>query len=133
VRLVQEAFDRVIQGAPAFSDFGTAGTRRSLSFMESEDSLGALIEHSNIMESMRNIDGTEFLYSGDGDLTANVDDVFWHTDGNPSMQPMIAKTAFYLSEAVDGDGPLNIIPGSFHPAFSAAPFRSYAPLGDEYR
>ena len=130
---VQESFDRVIDGAPAFTDFGTRGTKRSVSFMETEASLGALIEHPNIMEAMRDIDGTEFLYAGAGDLTANVDDVYWHTDGNPSMQPMTAKSAIYLTDARDGDGALSIIPGSFHPEFSAALFRSYGPLGEEYR
>ena len=85
------------------------------------------------MEAMRELDGTKFLYTGGGDLTANVDNVFWHTDGNPSKQPMTAKTAVYLSDSTDGDGALNIIPGSFHPEFSAAIYRSYAPLGEEYR
>ena len=133
VQRLQEAFDRVVKTAPALDDFGTAGSKRTLSFMEADDSFGALIEHPKIMEAMRDIDGTEFLYTGAGDLTANVDDVFWHTDGNPSMQPMLGKTAIYLSDATDGDGALNIIPGSHHPEFSAALFRSYSPLGDEYR
>ena len=82
---------------------------------------------------MRDIDGAEFLYTGNGDLTANVDDVYWHCDGTPGLQAMTVKTVFYLSEANDGDGALNIIPGSCHPDFSAALFRSYAPLGEEYR
>ena len=130
---VQEAFDRVVDGAPAHTDFGAAGTRRSVTFMKEEDALGALIEHPKVMAAMRDIDGTEFLYTGSADLTANVDDVYWHTDGNPGMQPMTAKAVFYLSEADDGDGALNVIPGSFHPEFSAALFRSYGPLGEEYR
>ena len=130
---VQEAFDRVRERAPDFKDFGPGGTKRSVSFMEAEEALGALIEHPKIMEAMRDIDGTEFLYIGNGDLTANVDDVYWHTDGNPSMQPMTVKTAIYLSDSSDGDGALNVIPGSFHPDFSAALYRSYAPLGEEYR
>ncbi len=130
---VQDAFDRVTERAPEFDDFGPSGTRRSISFTEEEEVLGALIEHPKIMEAMRDIDGTEFLFIGNGDLTANKDDVYWHTDGNPSMQPMTVKTVFYLSEASDGDGALNIIPGSFHPDFSAALYLEYAPLGEEYR
>lgn len=133
LRRVQEAFDRVTEAAPDYTDFGPAGTTRSVSFMEEEESLGALIEHPKVMEAMRDIDGAEFLYTGNGDLTANVDDVYWHCDGTPGLQAMTVKTVFYLSEANDGDGALNIIPGSCHPDFSAALFRSYAPLGEEYR
>ncbi len=130
---VQEAFDRVTERAPDFDNFGPSGTRRSISFTEEEEVLGALIEQPRIMEAMRDIDGTEFLYIGNADLTANMDEVYWHTDGNPSMQPMTVKTVFYLSGTPDGEGALNIIPGSFHPDFSAALYRSYAPLGEEYR
>ncbi len=130
---VQDAFDRVTERAPDFEEFGPSGTRRSTSFMEEEGALAALIEHPKIMEAMRDIDGTEFLYIGNGDLTANMDEVYWHTDGCPSMQPMTVKTVFYLSGTPDGEGALNIIPGSFHPDFSAALYRSYAPLGEEYR
>ena len=86
VRTLQEAFDRAIEGAPKFDVFGAAGTRRVIDFVEADDSFGALIEHPNIMEAMRDIDGTEFLYDGSSDLTANVDDVFWHCDGIPSRQ-----------------------------------------------
>ena len=80
---LQEAFDRVIETAPILDLFGTAGSRRLMPFVEADDSFQGLIEHPRIMEAMRDIDGTEFLYTGGSDLTANVDDVFWHCDGTP--------------------------------------------------
>ena len=133
VRTLQEAFDRVSKSAPGLDQFGTGGSTRLAPFVEADGSFGALVEHPGIMEAMRDIDGTEFLYSGSSDLTANLDDVFWHCDGIPGRQPRIAKTAIYLDELSDGDGALNVIPGSHHPGFSAALFRSYGPLGEEYR
>ena len=83
VQRLQEAFDRAIQSAPALDDFGTAGSKRTLSFMEAEDSFGALIEHPKIMEAMRDIDGTEFLYSGAEDMSSFVGDTMWHCDFFP--------------------------------------------------
>ena len=133
VRALQEAFDRAIETAPRFDVFGAAGTRRVVDFLDADDSFGALIEHPNIMEGMRDIDGTEFLYDGSSDLTANVDDVFWHCDGIPSRQLRTAKTAIYLDEVKEGDGALRVIPGSHHPEFSGTLLRSYGPLKEEYR
>ena len=130
---LQEAFDRAIESAPSFDAFGDAGSRRLIPFVEADDSFGELIEHPNIMEAMRDIDGTEFLYDGGSDLTANRDDVFWHCDGLPSRQLRTAKTAIYLDELSGGDGALRVIPGSHHPGFSATLLRSYGPLREEYR
>ena len=133
VRTLQEAFDRVSESSASLDLFGTVGSTRLMPFVEADDSFGALVEHPEIMEAMRDIDGTEFLYSGGSDLTANLDDVFWHCDGTHGRQPRTAKTAIYLDDLRNGDGALNVIPGSHHPEFSAALFRSYGPLGEQYR
>ena len=133
VRALQEAFDRGIESAPDFDAFGTGGSKRLTPFVEADDSFAAVIEHPGIMEGMRDIDGAEFLYHNASDLTANVDDVFWHCDGVPTRQISTAKTAIYLDDLSDGDGALSIIPGSHHPEFSAALLRSYGPLRKEYR
>lgn len=124
VKELQEAHDRVIAKAPAYDYFAENGTRMLSPFVQADDAFGALIEHPGVMEAMRDIWGTECLYIAGSDMWANRDDTPWHTDGQPGRQAVTLKTAVYLDEQDRDLGSLNLIPGSHHPGFSAALFRS---------
>ena len=122
---LQEAHDRVIAEAPINNYFGgCVGTRTVSPFVEADDTFGALIEHSGVLEAMRDIWGTECLYNGGSDMWANLDDTPWHSDGQPGREQISLKTAIYLDEQDNEQGPLNVIPGSHHPEYCAAIFRS---------
>ena len=121
---LQEAHNRVIADAPEYNYFAENGTQKLSPFVQADDAFAALIEHPCAMEAMRDIWGKECLYIAGSDMWANRDDTPWHTDGHPGRQTVTLKTAIYLDEQDKGFGALNLIPGSHHPEFSAALFRS---------
>lgn len=119
-----EAHDRVIADAPVYNYFAANGTRMLSPFVQADDCFGALIEHAGVMEAMRDIWGIECLYIAGSDMWANRDDTPWHTDGKPGRQTVTLKAAIYLDAQDKDTGALNVIPGSHHPEFSAALFRT---------
>jgi len=121
---VEAAYVRVIADAPVYNYFGQNETRMLFGFVRHDETLGALIEHPGVMEAARDIWGAECLYIAGSDLWSNRDDTPWHSDGNPGRQVKTLKTAIYLDEQSEGQGALNVIPGSHHPEFCAAIFRS---------
>ena len=108
VRNLQEAHDRVIARAPAYDYFAGNGTRMLSPFVQADDAFARLIEHPRLMEAMRDIWGTECLYTAASDMWANRDDTPWHTDGQPGRQAVTLKTAVYLDEQDRGLGSLNL-------------------------
>ena len=121
---VEKAYTRLIATAPRYDYFSNIGTRMTSSFVYEDESLGNLIEHSKVMEAMRDIWGTECLYLGGQDMWENRDYTPWHCDGKPAQDTVTLKTALYLDEQDKDTGSLNVIPGSHHPDFSATLFQS---------
>jgi hypothetical protein len=111
--------------ATADGRFGDGGTVNYGNFVEDDDAFSALVEHPKLMEAMRDIDGTEFLYMGGSDIWENRDDTPWHCDQIPGSKVWTAKAAVYLDEAHEDDGALNAIPGTHIPEFNAAIMRSW--------
>ena len=125
VRRLNEAHDRVIAAAPTNDYFGGGvGTRTVAPFVEADDAFAELIEHPGVMEAMRDIWGAECLYNAGSDMWANLDDTPWHSDGDPGRERLTLKTAIYLDEQDEDQGALNVIPGSHHPEYCSAIFRS---------
>ena len=125
VRHLQEAHRRVIAEAPLNNYFGGGvGTKTVQPFVEADDAFGELIEHPGVMEAMRDIWGAECLYNAGSDLWSNLNDTPWHSDGQPGREQLSLKTAVYLDEQDEEQGALNVIPGSHHPEYCAAIFRS---------
>ena len=131
---LQEAFDRVISTDPdvtvskaPFKD----GTRSLCPFAEADDAFIKLIEHPRIMEAMRDIDGTEFLYSGAEDMSSFVGDTMWHCDFFPPHEEFRpVKSTFYLDPMRADDGALYLIPGTHIPEFAARIFRVCGHYGE---
>lgn len=119
-----QAYQEVMAVAPSYNYFGQSGTKMVAPFVDKHDAFGALIEHPGVMAAMRDIWGTECLYIAGSDMWANYDETPWHSDGQPGREAKTLKTAIYLEEMGPNSGPLNIIPGSHHPEFCAAIFRS---------
>jgi ectoine hydroxylase-related dioxygenase (phytanoyl-CoA dioxygenase family) len=113
-----------MSNAASHDYFGTAGTRMSRRFFDHHAAFGALVEHPRVMAMMRDIDGTEFLFSGSGSAWSNFDDTPWHTDGVPGKEVPSAKIAVYLDAMDETSGALQVIPGSNHPQFCAALFQA---------
>ena len=124
VERLQEAHRRVIAEAPVYNYFAENGTRMLSPFVQADDAFADLIEQPGVMEAMRDIWGTECLYIAGSDMWANRDDTPWHTDGQPGRYTLTLKTAIYLDEQSKDFGSLNLIPGSHHPEYSVALFRS---------
>ena len=123
VRQIDTAYTRLIAKAPRYAYFDPNTATRMMTDFAAEDSVfSELIEHPKIMEAMRDIDGTEFLYMGACDIWSNLDDTPWHTDSIPGQEAngIVAKTAIYLDESVKDDGSLNLIAGSQHPQFATS-------------
>lgn len=125
MRGLEEAYERVIPDAPVYNYFGNNNSHVLNPFVQADDRFAALIEHPRIMEAMRDIYGTECLYTTGSDLWANRDDTPWHSDGRPGRRVVGVKTSIYLDEQDRDSGALNVIPGSHHPAFCAAIFQAY--------
>ncbi len=123
VEQVQIAFERVIATAPRYDYFGNGGTRMLAPFVQADETFDALIDHPTLMQAMRAIDGTEFLYVGGSDMWSNLDDTPWHTDHVPGSTLRTVKVAIYLDETTEGGSALNVIPGSQHPEVNRAVFR----------
>lgn len=124
VTQLREAHTREMASAPAYDYFGTSGTRMAKRFLDRDPAFGALIEHQQVLAMMREIDGTEFLFTGSGDMWSNFDDTPWHTDGVPGKEFPSAKIAVYLDAMDDTTGALRVIPGSHHPQFCGGLFRA---------
>ena len=132
VQRLQRAFDRVIENDPRVDTSSDDGTRSLWPFAEADDAFGELIEHPRIMEAMRDIDDTEFLYGGGENLAARVDDVVWHCDFLPphdTFRPV--KTNVYLDEMRADDEALYVIPGTHFPDLAATIFRLCGHYGKE--
>ena len=65
-------------------------------FVQTSEAFWFLIEHPNIMEAMRDIWGTECLYTAGSDMWSNFDDTPWHSDGDPGRLTKTLKIAIYL-------------------------------------
>ena len=132
VRRVEDAHARVIAKTPRYAYFDPESESRMLpDFAEEDDAFSELIEHPKIMEAMRDIDGTEFLYLGGCDIWSNLDDTPWHSDSVPGQLPEGAanfKTAIYLDESAEDDGSLNVVAGSHHPQLAASILRNLGHL-----
>ena len=132
VRRVEGAHARLIARTPRYAYFDPdSRTRMMAGFVEEDDVFSELIEHPKIMEAMRDIDGTEFLYLGGCDIWSNLDDTPWHSDSVPGQLPEGAanfKTAIYLDESAEDDGSLNVVAGSHHPQLAAAMLRNLGHL-----
>ena len=124
VKLLQDAHERVMAESPENSYFGNNGTKTCAPFLQENAPFWFLIEHPQIMEAMRDIWGTECLYTAGSDMWSNCDDTPWHSDGDPGRHNKTLKVAIYLDEQNADTGALNVIPGSHHPEFAAAIFQA---------
>lgn len=122
---LEAAYERVMPTAPEHNYFDECGTKMMNPFVEADDSMGELVEHPKIMKAMRDIWGIECLYSGGSDMWSNYSETPWHSDGDPGREAVSIKTAIYLDKTTTGKGSLNVIPGSHHPAYSAAIFDAW--------
>jgi hypothetical protein len=131
---LQRAFDRVIATDPRVTVSKAPfenGTRTLCPFAEADGAFTDLIEHPRIMEAMREIDGTEFLYSGAEDMSSFVGDTMWQCDFFPphnEFRPV--EATFYLDPMRADDGALRLIPGTHIPEFAAQIFRMCGHYGD---
>ena len=124
VAALQNAHTCEMANAPSYDYFGAGGTRMSRRYIDQHPAFGALVEHPHVLAMMRDIDGTEFLFSGSGDMWSNFDDTPWHTDGVPGKEFPSAKIAVYLDDMDETSGALRVIPGSNHPQFCSALFQA---------
>ena len=123
VEQVQAAFERVIATAPRSDYIGDGGSRMLAPFVQADEAFDALIDHPTLMQAMRAIDGTEFLYAGHSDMWSNFDETPWHTDYIPGKTAHTVKVAVYLDEMLEDGSGLNVIPCSQHPEVNKAVFR----------
>lgn len=73
VAALQNAHTCHMANAASHDYFGTSGTRMTRRFFNHHPAFGALVEHPSVMAMMRDIDGTEFLFSGGGSSWSNFD------------------------------------------------------------
>ena len=125
VRRLQEAFDREIETNPRIKVDGPSGGKSLLPYTDTDDAFGELVDHPGLMEAMRDIDGTEFLYAG-GSMNASMEDTTWHCDFNPPHhEGRPVKTMFYLDEMRAGSGAFYLIPGTNNPDLASSIFRAF--------
>ena len=125
---LEEAFERVLATDPRVFDNRDNGTRNLTYFAHLDNAFAELVEHPDLMEAMRDIDGIEFLYGGGESMAKFVGETHWHCDYRPphsAFQPV--KANVYLDPMRAKDGALQLIPGT-HCHEAAAPGRS-APAG----
>lgn len=115
---LNEAYARLIETAPRYDYFGSAGTLCLLHFVDHDPAMAALVGHPRLVEAMRDIWGRPCLYFG-SDMWSNCDDTPWHSDGQPGRQCLSIKVTVYLDTMTADQGSLNLIPGSHHPQFCA--------------
>ena len=113
---LQEAHNRVIADAPEYNYFAENGTQKLSP--QADDAFAALIEHPCAMEAIAISGGrsacTSLVYVGESRR--------YPLAHRRSSDRRSLKTA--IDEQDKGFGALNLIPGSHHPEFSAALFRS---------
>lgn len=124
VKSLQDTHERIMVEAPENNYFGHQGTKTCAPFLQANEAFWFLIEHPRIMAAMRDIWGTECLYTAGSDMWSNCDDTPWHSDGQPGRHIKTLKVAIYLDEQDAENGALNVIPGSHHPEFCAAIFQA---------
>lgn len=121
---LQAIFDREIETNPGVQSKGAAGTKGLSPYCDTDVAFARLIYHPGLMEAMRDLDGTEFIYFGGSmDLSHGTE---WHCDFNPPyFESRPVKAMFYLDEMKARNGALYLIPGTHSPDYAASIVRRF--------
>ena len=125
VKRLQDAFDEQIANNPRVEEFRDNGSKNLSRYVESNDAFLELICHPGLMEAMRDLDGTEFIYS-QGSMNLAMGETDWHCDYNPphhDSRPV--KAMYYLDEMRARDGAFYLIPGTHNPDFASEIVRRF--------
>lgn len=125
LKRLQEAFDSEIENNPRVTAFKENGSRNFMPNSDDDPIFTELICHTGLMEAMRDLDGTEFIFST-GSMNSTVGDVDWHADYNPPhFESRPVKAMYYLDEMRAQDGAFYLIPGTNDPNYASTIVRRF--------